>query len=500
MIRKLNLLVLILLFFHGGSIKQAVSQEIPLFEDSVWQEKVFVYSESANDLSLPEKSPEVLGTKEFLRDSAIYYSAIWALRLFYVRNKNDRIFDTSFSKWIDNITDFPEWDDGDDFVTNFIIHPFAGYMSYIYYREMGHGFWASAFGSFLQSTLFEYTVEGLVETPSLVDLIFTPGLGVPVGYVAEKTSGWLMKKDNIFAQVAGRIINPMQNVVRDRKIVLFNPLTGKFEYMTSFSIDHPPAKKKALDLGYPTFFESALPRGYFSALIEVADLDDGFNGQFIFYHIKAEFPSKYNLYSLYLRISQSGVNNVEGFSEEIDDGFEFSNMVLGAKGVGFKGKSWISTVGVETVLPTAFKDNLDRLKTIVTHRRDFPIYLKGAMTFSPYITAAVWKGWFSAQSNAAMDIILWADKLEDDDFEARFRYSAAVGIDIPVEYSVLLFAEFNGYTVITADTFDKTDLFILSGIKFGNRVSPKVALQLPLSGPTSDMSQASFIFEVSVRF
>ncbi len=47
----------------------------------------------------------------------------WSVRFFYVSNKDQRIFDTSFSKWWDNITNAPEVDDGDDFVTiTFCIH------------------------------------------------------------------------------------------------------------------------------------------------------------------------------------------------------------------------------------------------------------------------------------------------------------------------------------------------------------------------------------------
>ena len=119
---------------------------------------------------IEEAGPEKLGFKEFMRDSAIVYTGLWAARFFYVRNKNSRIFDTSLSKWWNNISQWPEWPDGDSFFTNWVTHPIVGSQEYLFYRAMGHSRWVSALGVALQSTLFEYTVEGLVETPSLPDL------------------------------------------------------------------------------------------------------------------------------------------------------------------------------------------------------------------------------------------------------------------------------------------------------------------------------------------
>lgn len=443
-----------------------------------------------------------LGTKDFLRDTSIYYTATWFFRLFYVRNKNDRIFDTSLSKWWDNISQAPETDDGDSFFTNYIVHPFAGTMSYLYYREMGYSFWGSALGSAVQSTLFEYTIEGLVETPSVPDLIATPAIGVPVGFLAEKTSDWLVQRDNVIAKAAGRIVNPMRNVVKDRKLVLFNPLTGNFEYSGTFNSSKPPAKSKSIDFGYPIFFESAIPRGYFLGFVEVAELDDELdNGQFIFYHIKAEFPSENYFYSLYIRVSQAGVNNIVFNGEEVRDGFEFANLLLGTKHILYKTQSSVLTSGFETIFPTAYKDNIDRLKTIVdNHRRDFPLYLRKTFAFTPYISAIYWKKWLSLQGSLGADFITRAERLEGDSFEFRLKYAAAFGITIPIEYTPIIFTEFDGYSLFTADTFDKTDLFVTTGFRFGDRFSPGFAIQVPISGPTDDISKFSYMFDLKIRF
>ena len=443
-----------------------------------------------------------LGTREFLRDTAIYYSAIWIFRLFYVRNKNARIFDTSFSDWWDNITQAPETDDGDSFFTNYVVHPFSGMMSYLYYREMGHDFWGAALGSVVQSTLFEYTIEGLVETPSLPDLISTPGIGVPLGFIAKRSSDWLIEKDNAFAKTAARIINPMSNVVKDRNVVLFNPLTSSFEYSGTFNTSNPPAKKKSLDFGYPILFESAIPRGYFQGFIEVVELDRQINnGEFIFYHIKAEFPSESYLYSLYIRISQAGINSIEFEDDDVRDGFELANLLLGTKAVIHKTKNSVITAGFETIFPTAYKDNINRLETIVNnHRRDFPFYLRKTFTFTPYVSAIYWKDWFSIQASLGSDFITRAKRLEGDSFEYRLKYSTAVGAILPNSFKPTIFAEFNGYSLLTADTFDKTDLFITTGIRLGNRFNPGFAVQIPISGPTDDIARFSYMIDFRINF
>ncbi|MCZ6468446.1 MAG: hypothetical protein O6499_02215, partial [Candidatus Dadabacteria bacterium] len=58
-----------------------------------------IKNDTPQDISGPVTREYKLGTKEFLRDTAIAYSFQWAARFFYVRNKNSRIFDTSLSKW-----------------------------------------------------------------------------------------------------------------------------------------------------------------------------------------------------------------------------------------------------------------------------------------------------------------------------------------------------------------------------------------------------------------
>ncbi len=463
---------------------------------------VFANIQGNGDIKESVKNEEIthLNRNDYLRDTAIYYSAIWAGRLFYVRNKNSRIFDTSFEEWWDNISQLPKIDDGDQFFTNYVVHPYIGSMSYLYYRQMGHEFWPSAFGSLLQSTLFEYTVEGLVETPSLSDMIATPGLGVPLGYFFEITSNWFESMDNGVFHVAAKLINPMKLIVDNRKVVLFNPLTGNFEFKTTFQKNTSTYKNISLDLSYPLFFESAVPRGYFTALIEVADLDNDLTGELILYHIRAEFPSENYNNSIYIRLSQGGVNDTRIDGEEIRDGFELANLLVGFKSIIIKNDLSALSVGFEVLLPTAYKDNVDRLETLILHNRDFPIYLKDSFSLSSYTSFALWQGLLNLQGNLGTDLIILADEFENDSLEWRIKYALAAGANFPVIFEPLLYTEVNGYTLFTSDKSDKTDIFLTTGIRFGNRISPGIALQFPLTGETSELVDISYIMDLRLYF
>jgi hypothetical protein len=438
------------------------------------------------------------GGKEFLLDTLYHYGFLWFFRLFYVRQKEDRIFDTSFSKWIDNITEAPVWDDEDSFFTNFVIHPLFGAEYYLFYRARGHSVWASALGSFIQSTLFEYAIEGLVETPSLQDLIFTPAIGTPLGIVLENASEWLVERDNSVAKVAGHIVNPTRIFFKDTKFGILNPLTGSFAFQGPFTIT--PNKSRSLEFAYPFFLESPIPVGRVMGSFEVIDLEKNFGGQFILYSLRADFPSSDQRYGVYLKYPYSGVQNVSLDGEEIDNGFEFSNLLLGGKFLLLNSEDFSVSGGLEIIPPTAFKDNKDRLKAVDNYGRDFPLYLASAVTVSPYVSTAAKRSAVSLMGSLGVDLIFNADKLEEDNFETRIKYSSAVGVEIPVLACPALFVEFNGYTLATANTLKKTDIFLTPGLRFGKRFSPGFGLQIPLAGRSADIANASFVVDFQVRF
>lgn len=124
------------------------------------------------------KNGQTLG---YLQSSLISYSFQWTFIFTVNRNLGRDILNSNFDRWIKNITQLPEIPDGDHWITNFIGHPLLGASVFAFYRNRGFSNGASLAGTFLQSTLFEYTVEGWKQPPSGIDLIVTPTLGSLIG-------------------------------------------------------------------------------------------------------------------------------------------------------------------------------------------------------------------------------------------------------------------------------------------------------------------------------
>ncbi|GJM16187.1 MAG: hypothetical protein DHS20C13_15140 [Thermodesulfobacteriota bacterium] len=447
------------------------------------------------DIIEPRVNLRPAGFKEYMYDTGIWYGVQWGARLYWVRDKTTKIFDTSFSRWWDNVTEKPEWDDGDTFLVNWIAHPFFGMLSYQFYRERGHDRWSSALGSVIQSFLFEYGIEALTVQPSMVDLVVTPGLGVPIGMAMEELSAWLIEQDNSAATVGAYLTNPMRLFVKDRQIGILNPVAGSFEFSGPFTIG--ATKEKALDLGYPLFLEAPLPLGRVMADLEVVVLDKDFGDQMFFYSIRLDLPSESGFFGLYIDAPYGGVNNVEGAR----NGYEFSNITIGAKQVVMKSTNFVVSGGLEFAVPTAFTDGQGRLAVVTSYRRDLPTYIYEAFTATPYLAGAFWKGAFSLQANLGTDYIFNAKNFQGDDFEFRINYGAAAGVNVPIKIiAPTIFVEFDGYTLTSDDANRNTDLFLTPGIRFGKRISPGFAVQIPVEGPTSEIAEVDFIFDFQIRF
>lgn len=103
-------------------------------------------------------------------------------------------------KWKENVRIGPVFDQ-DDFVMNYIIHPWAGGVYYMTARGSGYKRWESFTYSVLMSTLFwEYGVESFAEIPSIQDLFITPIVGSILG------EGFFIAKGKII-QNERRVLN-----------------------------------------------------------------------------------------------------------------------------------------------------------------------------------------------------------------------------------------------------------------------------------------------------
>ena len=84
-------------------------------------------------------------------------------------------------KWKENVKAGPVWDE-DDWVLNWITHPYSGGIYYMTARSSGFTALESFGYSAIMSTFFwEYGVEAFAEVPSIQDLIITPVVGSAVG-------------------------------------------------------------------------------------------------------------------------------------------------------------------------------------------------------------------------------------------------------------------------------------------------------------------------------
>ncbi len=93
---------------------------------------------------------------------------------------------------------------------------------------------ASSLASFELSALYEYTVEGWMQSPSITDLIVTPSLGVLSGITLEETSNLLAKSDSQFIRALSYVVNPAKIVIRDGQLswstVLSRTITFQFSW------------------------------------------------------------------------------------------------------------------------------------------------------------------------------------------------------------------------------------------------------------------------------
>ncbi|HQE34487.1 MAG TPA: DUF3943 domain-containing protein [Flavobacterium alvei] len=86
-----------------------------------------------------------------------------------------------FWKWKENVKAGPVWDK-DDWVLNWITHPYCGGIYYMTARSSGFTALESFGYSAIMSTFFwEYGIEAFAEVPSIQDLIITPVVGSVVG-------------------------------------------------------------------------------------------------------------------------------------------------------------------------------------------------------------------------------------------------------------------------------------------------------------------------------
>ena len=148
-----------------------------------------------------------------------------------------------WKRWSYHVRNGPVWD-GDSFIFNYILHPYAGAVYYMGARSIGF----NRLGSFLYctaiSTVFwEYGIEAFMEKPSIQDLILTPLSGLFLGEVFYKLKrkivgdGYRLWGSRFWGNVVAFLIDPVNEVIG---LFAGNPCREKLKKERSFSVGGAP--------------------------------------------------------------------------------------------------------------------------------------------------------------------------------------------------------------------------------------------------------------------
>ena len=118
----------------------------------------------------------------FLGTTVIAFGVLWAMPESVTNWDKEEIKEKSILwKWKENVKAGPVWDK-DNWVLNWITHPYSGGIYYMTARSSGFTVLESFGYSAIMSTFFwEYGIEAFAEVPSIQDLVITPVFGAAVG-------------------------------------------------------------------------------------------------------------------------------------------------------------------------------------------------------------------------------------------------------------------------------------------------------------------------------
>jgi hypothetical protein len=161
-----------------GIAGDSLHYNTPLFLDSPYQNQ--------NTAAYP---PAYRDYRRLGYDTAMYLGAtVIAFGILYAMPESATNWDKQAMKengfaykWKQNVKAGPVWDD-DDWVLNYITHPYSGGVYYMTARSSGFNIFESFLYSAFMSTFFwEYGIEAFAEIPSKQDLIITPVIGSVIG-------------------------------------------------------------------------------------------------------------------------------------------------------------------------------------------------------------------------------------------------------------------------------------------------------------------------------
>ena len=351
----------------------------------------------------------------FLKDTLSINSFLWAGRIIYVRNKDSKIFDTNAKKWGKNILN-PEINDGDSFATNYLYHPYFGALYYQVYRDLGYDKNDAFLGTIIQSTLWEFTIEGTVEKPSIIDLVVTPGLGIPLGLYFEKINIELYESDSKLKKTLSYLINPARLFFDKGNLGFINPLTKTFMIYKPFSYR---------DLSGPGKFLSLSGISVNSHIFNVKQYRGG--GVDILYSLRANFVNTENNLSLRFRFPWAGAydGNDKDYNV-VDNGFEIGNTEIGLTKLVIGNENIYAGYDLALNLPTTslWGDKKNRLEKLHSNS----LIIKDVLHNSTILSPKFYIGNNLISFSFSSEIFLNSQEYSDDSEELFLVYDTKISL------------------------------------------------------------------------
>lgn len=118
----------------------------------------------------------------YVGTTVIAFGVLWAMPESVTNWDKEEIKEKGILwKWKENVKAGPVWDE-DNWVLNWITHPYCGGIYYMTARSSGFTVLESFGYSAIMSTFFwEYGIEAFAEVPSIQDLVITPVFGAALG-------------------------------------------------------------------------------------------------------------------------------------------------------------------------------------------------------------------------------------------------------------------------------------------------------------------------------
>ena len=183
-------------------------------------------------------------------------------------DKSSTSLSTVTDKWVEDVKSGPVWDK-DDWLINYVGHPYQGAAYYVVARHSGFG-WKGAFiySTVLSTFMWEYGFEAFAEKPSAQDLIVTPIAGALLGELFLRGEDMIMKN-------GGKVLG--SKVLGNISLVFLDPAGSLISSFKGW-IDLPSRIKARTEF----FYDPLLMNGNFSSFELMSDLGSHYGMRLVF--------------------------------------------------------------------------------------------------------------------------------------------------------------------------------------------------------------------------